>query len=742
METILRSPSNKFKHGLVRAMHALVGLEPEERRIRLTAIAVLLAVVFVSGLVILTQASGNIEAQLMEALDRSVRDRVNLMKQALQRANETGASIANDRPHLKTVLGRMMDGQPAPTDEADVSRILDNIAKRANMRAIELRDGNGKILGTRGKFIGAPRYSAPVSLSYAPLLIWDQRFALDQTVPIVEAGRKLGVARVQMALAEIDELFTTTEGLGERGDFVICAKRAASNMTCYPSRQSPDGAKQASRYSNGKSLPMDYALSGKSGTLLTADSQGQKIVAAYGAVGSTGVGMLIKRDHAEFTAMSRRSFIYVLPFLLLLSAGGVWLLGWRVAPLVRKLVESRAQVKAVIDSAPDAIVSLDERGRIGAFNPAAVTMFFYQPREVEGRPMSMLAPDAEEEASSGVLVSGLAYGRRKDGVRFPMEVSVAKASSAAGASYVATLRDITLREQAQSELKARYEEVQKLNAKLKEAQNQLLQSEKMASVGQLAAGVAHEINNPIGYVYSNLGTLDHYVKDILQLVSAYEEAEPAIAEGVLLERLTAAKQQTDVTFLRVDIAALMTETREGITRVKKIVQDLKDFSHIDASDEWHWANLQKGIDSTLNIVWNELKYKVEVRKEYADIPEVECRPSQLNQVFLNLLVNAGHAIKDKGVITIRTGQQDLQVWVEIADDGCGIDSELLSRIFDPFFTTKPIGQGTGLGLSLSYGIVQSHGGRIDVTSAPGQGTTFRVWLPIAQHMPLEAESHA
>ena len=565
---------------------------------------------------------------------------------------------------------------------------------------------------------------------------------LDQNVPIIEGGRKIGEARMQLALTEIDALFTNPEGLGETGDFVICARRTTSDVTCYPSRQFPDGVKQALRYSNGKSLPMDFALEGKTGTILTLDNRKQKIVAAYGAAGTTGLGIVSKRDYAEFSAMSRRRFIQVMPFLLLISAGGVWLLGWRVSPLVRKVVESRAQLKAVIDSAPDAIVSLDERGCIGAFNPAAVALFGYQQDEVTGRHISNLVPEVGDAASGALPESGLGYGRRRDGARFPMEISIAKALSETGASYVATLRDVTLREQAQSELKARYDEVQKLNAQLKEAQHQLLQSEKMASVGQLAAGVAHEINNPIGYVYSNLGMLENYVQDILRLVSAYEAAEAAITQGAVLERLLAAKQETGIAFLRTDMSALMGETREGITRVKKIVQDLKDFSHIDASDEWHWANLQKGMDSTLNIVWNELKYKAEVRKEYADIPEVECRPSQLNQVFLNLLVNAGHAIKEKGVITIRTGQEAGQVWVEIADNGCGIDAEHLSRIFDPFFTTKPIGQGTGLGLSLSYGIVQNHGGRIEVKSELGKGTAFRVWLPITQRTQLEAESHA
>jgi len=273
-------------------------------------------------------------------------------------------------------------------------------------------------------------------------------------------------------------------------------------------------------------------------------------------------------------------------------------------------------------------------------------------------------------------------------------------------------------------------EQQKLIKKLEEAQNQLLQSEKMASIGQLAAGVAHEINNPIGYVYSNLGTLEKYVHDAFGMIGLYEQAEGAIADEAVRARLKAAREKLDIVFLKEDLVALMGESKDGITRVKKIVQNLKDFSHIDIADEWHFADLHKGLDSTLNIVHNEIKYKANIVREYGDIPEIECMSSQLNQVFMNLLVNAAHAIEERGTITVRSGRQEEEVWVEIADTGKGIAPEHLKKIFDPFFTTKPVGKGTGLGLSLSYGIVQKHHGRIEVQSEPGKGTTFRVWLPV------------
>ena len=294
-----------------------------------------------------------------------------------------------------------------------------------------------------------------------------------------------------------------------------------------------------------------------------------------------------------------------------------------------------------------------------------------------------------------------------------------------------SLLDISERKQMEAKLHMEKAEQKVLIKKLQETQNQLLQSEKMASIGQLAAGVAHEINNPVGYIGSNISSLKKYLADIFQLITAYENAEANITDPATLEALEQLKEQLDIDYLKQDLRDLLAESEEGVERVKQIVRDLKDFSHVDEA-EWQWADLHKGLDSTLNVVNNELKYKAEVIKEYGELPAVECLASQLNQVFMNLLVNAAHAIEERGVINIRTGVEDEWVWVEVADTGRGIDAESLKRIFDPFFTTKPVGTGTGLGLSLSYGIVNKHGGRIDVDSEPGKGTTFRLWLPIKQ----------
>jgi signal transduction histidine kinase len=224
--------------------------------------------------------------------------------------------------------------------------------------------------------------------------------------------------------------------------------------------------------------------------------------------------------------------------------------------------------------------------------------------------------------------------------------------------------------------------------------------------------------------------LRHYVDTLLNVVDAYGEAVHKAAPGSALEaQIDAINRQADLGYLKDDIADLVSESMDGLKRVKDIVQALKDFSHVGQND-WQYADVHSGLDTTLNIVANEIKYKATVEKHYGKLPEIKCLASQLNQVFMNLLVNAAQAIKSKGVITIATGANEGWVWVRISDNGCGIPQDNLKRIFEPFFTTKPVGSGTGLGLSLSYSIVNKHGGRIEVASKPDVGTVFTIKLPV------------
>ena len=259
------------------------------------------------------------------------------------------------------------------------------------------------------------------------------------------------------------------------------------------------------------------------------------------------------------------------------------------------------------------------------------------------------------------------------------------------------------------ELVQQLNELSLVHSKLKNSQAQLLQSEKMASIGQLAAGVAHEVNNPIGFVHSNLGSLSRYVDDLLEIIDCCEKS--ANAHGLMSndQAFRELCEQKDLPYIKEDIRQLLAESKDGTDRVRRIVQNLKDFSHV-SEDEWQWTDLHTGIDSTLTLVWNEIKYKADLHKEYGNLPNVFCLASQINQVIMNLLVNAAQAIETHGTITINTGTLEAtidagqRVWIEITDTGMGIPAENLKQIFDPFFTTKPVGKGTGLGLSIAWGI--------------------------------------
>jgi two-component system, NtrC family, sensor kinase len=267
-------------------------------------------------------------------------------------------------------------------------------------------------------------------------------------------------------------------------------------------------------------------------------------------------------------------------------------------------------------------------------------------------------------------------------------------------------------------LRRRWLELASKIQEVEDTQRQLLQSEKLASIGQLAAGVAHEINNPVGFVNSNLGSLRNYSQQMIALLEQCRNGQASEADF----------RAVDFDYLRSDVLDLLQESQDGLLRVTRIVNDLKDFSRVDRAEEQDF-DLNSGLESTLNVVWNELKYKAEVIRDYGEIPLLRCVGAQINQVAMNLLLNAAHAIAEHGTITLRSGHDADTVWFEVIDSGSGIAPEVLSRIFEPFFTTRPVGKGTGLGLSMSYDIVQKHGGRIEVSSQPGQGSSFRVSLP-------------
>ena len=449
------------------------------------------------------------------------------------------------------------------------------------------------------------------------------------------------------------------------------------------------------------------------------------------------------------------------------------------------LKESESEFRAIAESAQDAIIKIDDQGRITYWNRSAEGIFGYESSEAVGRDLhSLIAPERFKDdirdpmAHFRLTGKGRAIGkvievtaRSKSGREFPAELSIAGVRLKGAWHAIGTVRDITERKQMEdrlvrknenlkairADLETRNRHLARMHEELQQAQQQTVQQEKMASIGQLAAGVAHEINNPTGFVSSNLKSLQDYLEDLFKLLTAYGELrallenapKPEGASADTAARLDQIKQiesDIDLEFLMTDTRDLIQESREGTERIKKIVIDLKDFAH-PGQHERMTADLNRNLESVLNIVWNELKYKATVHKDLGELPPVECFPQQLNQVFMNLLVNAGQAMETMGEIHIATRTAGDNVEIEIRDTGCGIPEENLQQIFDPFFTTKPVGKGTGLGLNVAYNIVKKHGGDIEVNSRVDEGTRFTIRLPLelpADAMELEAsgEGHA
>jgi signal transduction histidine kinase len=289
-------------------------------------------------------------------------------------------------------------------------------------------------------------------------------------------------------------------------------------------------------------------------------------------------------------------------------------------------------------------------------------------------------------------------------------------------------------------LEAKNASLEEALSRLRSTQAQIVQQEKMASIGQLAAGVAHEINNPTGFVSSNLKALQDYFADFNQLLTGYQQIVNHLSTDELLTSLPAdigdqlvhvrsEEKRIDIDFVKEDIADLILDCRKGTERIKKIVIDLKSFSHPGKATLQH-TDINKGLESTLNVVNNEIKYKATVVTDFGKLPMVECFAQELNQVFMNILVNAAQAIKEKGEIRVRTHLVGDSVRVEISDTGSGIHPDHLSKIFDPFFTTKEVGKGTGLGMHIAYNIIQKHKGSIRAESQLGKGATFIIDLPV------------
>lgn len=278
------------------------------------------------------------------------------------------------------------------------------------------------------------------------------------------------------------------------------------------------------------------------------------------------------------------------------------------------------------------------------------------------------------------------------------------------------------------EIQLKNEELTKAYARLQATKDMAIQQEKMAAIGQLAAGVAHEINNPIGFIASNLRTLSRYRDKLVAFMTQLQQVLTAADQPELDAQMAFFRQQFKLDYILEDIGQLVQESLAGTEHMGKIVSGLKSFSYAD-KDVLCATDLNECLDNTIQMVWNEIKYKAELHRNFGTLPTIQCNAQQLKQIFMNLLVNAAHSIDQRGEITITTRHQDGQILISFADTGCGIPPEHLSRIFEPFFTTKEIGKGTGLGLSIAFELIKKHGGDISVTSQIGSGTIFTLQLP-------------
>ncbi|VUD64264.1 Sensor protein ZraS [Thalassocella blandensis] len=319
--------------------------------------------------------------------------------------------------------------------------------------------------------------------------------------------------------------------------------------------------------------------------------------------------------------------------------------------------------------------------------------------------------------------------------RFPSALRLIMSNIDYKAAY---LRQKQAREVAEQLLENRSTELYDVNqslvlayTQLRDQKSQLIHQEKLASIGQLSAGVAHEINNPTGYVKSNLSTLQQYMTAVKQVIAGSEQLIRQHASEDAIQALDELQQQHDIAYVLEDLDDLVVESIDGVARIEDIVKSLKNFARPD-QDEAVVFDVNECIENTLKLVANEIKYKAEIDMKLSPLRDIQGQPGSLSQVFLNILVNAAQAIDEQGKITISSELRNDEVIVQIEDNGCGIEEKNLPRIYDPFFTTKDIGVGTGLGLSVSHGIISKHGGRIIASSTPGEGSIFTIYLPVYQ----------
>jgi PAS domain S-box-containing protein len=408
---------------------------------------------------------------------------------------------------------------------------------------------------------------------------------------------------------------------------------------------------------------------------------------------------------------------------------------------------AQEQLRTFIEAIPDSILRVRVDGTCVGFKPSSLEPTLLSPEMLVGK--SVFEQNLPEQLVTHLRAalervtqdSSLEIFECSLAMPFGIQQYEARVVPSGPGEGMCILRNITARklveEQRRRQQAELEERVRHVTRELEARQAQLIQSEKLASLGQMAASIAHEINNPVGYVSSNVSTLGGYVSVLRQLITLYLQVEEALGSEVpeavagLLEQARAVREQERLDELLQDMDDLLADSREGTARIREFIQDLKTFVR-EESGTPQQADLNKLLQVTLRMLRHELKHKCQVRLDFGPMPLVRCFPTQLNQVFMNLLLNAVQAIEPRGDIHITTRREGNEAVVRIRDTGRGMSTDTLERLFTPFFTTKPPGQGTGLGLSICYAIVSRHKGRIQVDSELGKGTTFTVRLPLTE----------
>jgi signal transduction histidine kinase len=599
------------------------------------------------------------------------------------RQQEERVRLVASRTRLRQLLEERADNKI--TDEAlhtGSKRILLDAQRSAgDFLVIGITDAEGKVItATEETYLGEDFstdagfvYGQHVTYLGLPYLSRGRYQTILSGPAIAHDGRLLGVVMMVLDLSLMEQLLLDATGLGQTGEVIVGTRLGDKVHYLLPPRNNPE----ITEIPLGSVPAMAAALRGHKGFMHTTDYRGVEVVAAYQPVRYQGWGMVAKLDVVEAYAPVKRLRLVLLvleAIILLIGLAVSYVLARRFTRPVIALARTATAVAAGNLDARVTVTSSDEVGTLGTtFN------------------------------------------------RMTEELAV---------SYATLEQRVAERTRELAQANA---ELAREIAERKRTEAALIQSEKLASLGQLAAGMAHEINNPIAYVTNNLTVLRRDMLAAMSVLNTYREGHDSLA-GVapdLAAAVTRLEADIDLAYIQENFVRDFDTSLQGLQRVRDIVGNLRDFARLDEA-EFKEVDLNAALRSTVEMARYELKKKdLRLETDCQALPPVLCHPGKINQVFLNLLVNAVQACAPGGVITLRTHTAPgAAVEVEVIDNGCGISADHVAHIFEPFFTTKPVGQGMGLGLSVSYGIIRDHGGSIEVESTPGRGSLFRVRLPL------------